>query len=176
MLEKPTFQILILTGKSGQDEPPRKMSNAKYSLSLLLLIDIIIIIITIVINIKAIINFYSNGNSPLSTLPLFILCQLAYGRWVLTFEVWPPFVILPPTKSIPQVIARGRTRLKVIKFVCREERFKRKLIEISVVHELVERETLSSLVLSSLSGVTNYDFITTYCINLFCTRNVLKRK
>ena len=112
----------------------------------------------------------------LSPLPLFILCQLAYGRWVLTFEVWPPFVILPPTKSIPQVIARGRTRLKGMKFVCREERFKRKLTEISVVHELVERETLSSLVLSSLSGVTNYDFIATYCINLFCTRNVLKRK
>ena len=82
MLEKPTFQILILTGKSGQDEPPRRMSNAKYSLSLLLLIDIIIIIITIVININAIINSIRMETLPflLSPLPLFILCQLAYGR------------------------------------------------------------------------------------------------
>ena len=81
MLEKPTFQILILTGKSGQDEPPRRMSNAKYSLSLLLLIDIIIIIITIVININAIINFYSNGNSPVSTLPSPLVHPMSISLW-----------------------------------------------------------------------------------------------
>ena len=79
MLEKPTFQIL--TGKSGQDEPPRRMSNAKYSLSLLLLIDIIIIIITIVININAIINFYSNGNSPVSTLPSPLVHPMSISLW-----------------------------------------------------------------------------------------------